>query len=202
MYSPKVFEMNNKAELFAFIEQWSFADLVTTCDGELFVNHVPFILDQTNNKLYGHLAVNNPQVAMLEKTDDLVVVFNGVNCYISPSWYVSQEMVPTWNFEAVHVSGKARLVDDEGLLTILEKLTEKNEGQFEKPWTMNKVSDDKLSMMMKMIVGFEIDICSIKGKSKMSQNRSVEDRAGVIYGLKNQTDSMSLIVADKMILNL
>lgn len=202
MYSPKVFEMDNKVELFAFIEQWSFGDLITTCDGELFVNHVPFILDQTSNKLYGHFAINNPQVKMIEKTHDLIVVFNGVNCYISPSWYVSQEMVPTWNFEAVHVSGKARLVDDERLLTILEKLTEKHEGQFEKPWTMDKVSDAKLSMMMKMIVGFEIDICSIKGKSKMSQNRSVEDRAGVISGLKNQTDSMSLLIADKMALNL
>lgn len=202
MYSPKVFEMNNKAELFEFIDQWNFGNLITTCNGELFVNHVPFVIDKSQNKLYGHLAINNPQVSMLEKADNLVVAFNGVNCYISPSWYVSQEMVPTWNFEAIHVAGKARLVDDKGLLTILEKLTEKHEEQFETPWTMDKVSDAKLSKMMKMIVGFEIEISSIKGKSKMSQNRSIEDRTGVISGLRGQRDNMSVIIADKMELDL
>jgi transcriptional regulator len=198
MYIPKVFEIKNRVELFKFIEQWSFGNLVTTYGGELFVNHVPFVIDKSQNKLYGHLAIKNPQLALLEKADDLAVVFNGANCYISPSWYVSQEMVPTWNFETVHVSGKARLVDNNALLAILEKLTEKHERQFENLWKMDKLSDSKLSVMMKMIVGFEIDITSIEGKSKLSQNRSAEDRAGVISGLRTQNDSMSLSIADKM----
>lgn len=198
MYSPKVFEIENKAELFEFIEQWSFGNLVTTYEGELFVNHVPFIFDKSLNKLYGHLAFKNPQLSLLEKADDLAVIFSGVNSYISPSWYVSQEMVPTWNFETVHVSGRASLVDDDGLLIILEKLTEKHERQFENPWRMDKLSKSKLIAMMKMIVGFEIDIASIKGKSKLSQNRSIGDRRGVISGLRSQSGSMSRIIADKM----
>ncbi len=198
MYIPKVFEIVDKAELFEFIEQWSFGELVTTCNGELFVNHVPFVVDKNQNKLYGHLAVNNPQLSLLEKADDLIVVFNGVNSYISPSWYVSQEMVPTWNFEAVHISGQARLVDDNGLLTILEKLTEKYERPFETPWRMDNISKSRFSNMMKMIAGFEIDISSIKGKSKFSQNRSIEDRLGVISGLRAKNDSMSRIIADKI----
>ena len=202
MYCPKAFKIEDEAELFEFIEQWSFADLITTNDGELFVNHVPFVFDRSQKKLYGHLAVNNPQCALLEKADDLTVVFKGANIYISPSWYVSQDMVPTWNFEAVHISGKARLVDNNGLITILEKLTEKHEEPFENRWKMEKVSKPKLDIMLKMVVGFEIDISSIKGKSKLSQNRSVEDRVGVISGLKDQNDSMSLSVADKMELNL
>ena len=202
MYCPKAFKIEDEAELFEFIEQWSFADLITTNDGELFVNHVPFVFDRSQKKLYGHLAVNNPQCALLEKADDLTVVFKGANIYISPSWYVSQDMVPTWNFEAVHISGKARLVDNNGLITILEKLTEKHEEAFENRWKMEKVSLPKLDDMLKMIVGFEIDISSIKGKSKLSQNRSVEDRVGVISGLKDQNNSMSLSVADKMELNL
>ena len=202
MYCPKAFKIEDEAELFEFIEQWSFADLITTNDGELFVNHVPFVFDRSQKKLYGHLAVNNPQCALLEKADDLTVVFKGANIYISPSWYVSQDMVPTWNFEAVHISGKARLVDNNGLITILEKLTEKHEEPFENRWKMEKVSKPKLDIMLKMVVGFEIDISSIKGKSKLSQNRSVEDRVGVISRLKDQNDSMSLSVADKMELNL
>jgi transcriptional regulator len=202
MYIPKVFEIENKTELFEFIEQWSFGDLITACDGELFVNHVPFIVDKSQNKLYGHLAVNNPQLSLLEKANNLIVAFNGDNCYISPSWYVSQEMVPTWNFEAVHVSGKAQLVDNDELMTILEKLTENHEKHFDNPWKIDKLSNSKLSVMMKMIVGFEIDISSIKGKSKLSQNRSVEDRVAVISGLRTQGNSMSLSIADKMESNL
>lgn len=198
MYLPKIFEIENKSELFDFIEQWSFGDLVTTNDGELFINHVPFIMDKSQNKLYGHLAVNNPQIALLEKSDDLIVVFNGVNAYISPSWYASQEMVPTWNFEAVHVLGHAKLVNNDALLAILEKLTEKHERQFGSPWRMDMLPKSKLSIMMKMIVGFEIEMTSIKGKSKLSQNRSMEDRVAVISELRNQCDSMSQIIADKM----
>ena len=202
MYIPKAFEIENKTELFEFIEQWSFGDLITTHNGELFVNSVPFVVDKTLNKLYGHLAVNNPQLSLLEKANDLAVVFNGVNAYISPSWYVSQEMVPTWNFESVQVRGQAKQVSNDKLLVILEQLTEKHERQFEQPWKLDKVSEPKLNAMMEMIVGFEIDISCIKGKSKLSQNRSVDDRVGVISGLRNQNDNMSLSVADKMALNL
>lgn len=202
MYNPKVFKIEDEAELFEFIEQWSFADLITTNEGELFVNHVPFVFDKSQNKLYGHLAINNPQCTLLEKADDLTIVFKGANSYISPSWYVTQDMVPTWNFEAVHILGKARLVDNNRLISILEKLTEKHEEQFENRWKMDKVSKPKLDIMLKLIVGFEIEINSIKGKSKLSQNRSIEDRVSVISGLRDQRDNMALSIADKMELNL
>ena len=202
MYIPKVFEIENKTELFEFIEQWSFGELITTYNGELFVNSVPFVIDKEQNKLYGHLAVNNPQLSLLEKADDLAVIFNGANAYISPSWYVSQDMVPTWNFESVQVRGQAKQVSNDKLLVILEQLTEKHERQFEQPWKLDKVSEPILNRMMKMIAGFEIDIASIKGKFKLSQNRSVEDRVGVISGLRTQGNNMSLSVADKMALNL
>lgn len=198
MYIPKVFEIENKAELFAFIEQWSFGSLITTQKGELFVNQVPFVLDSSQNKLYGHLAVKNPQLALLEKADDLAIIFNGVNAYISPSWYISQEMVPTWNFESVQVSGRARILDKDELFTVLTKLTEKHESLFNKPWTMNKLSESRLNSMMKMITGFEIDISHIQGKSKLSQNRSIEDREAVVSGLRLQKDTMSQLVADKI----
>jgi len=202
MYIPKAFEVDNKTELFEFIEQWSFGNLITTYKGEIFVNAVPLVIDKEQNKLYGHLAVSNPQLSLLEKAEDLAVIFNGANAYISPSWYVSQEMVPTWNFESVQIKGRAKKVSKDRLLVILEQLTEKHERQFEQPWKLDKVSAPKFNAMVEMIVGFEIDISSIKGKSKLSQNRSVEDRVGVISGLRNQNERMSLSIADKMTLNL
>lgn len=198
MYLPKVFEIVNKTELFEFIEQWSFGNLVTTNSGELFVNCVPFVLDKTLNKIYGHLAANNPQLALLERADDLIVTFDGINCYVSPNWYISQEMVPTWNFETVQVSGKARLVNKDELMIILEKLTEKHERKFKSPWKLDKVSNVKLNKMLNMIVGFEIDIVDIKGKSKLSQNRSDGDREGVVSGLRRQKDCMAQLVSNKM----
>ncbi|MFK5950040.1 MAG: FMN-binding negative transcriptional regulator [Methylococcales bacterium] len=202
MYIPKAFEIENKIKLFEFIEQWNFGELITTYDGELFVNSIPFVINKKQKKLYGHLAVKNPQLVVLEKAEDLTVVFNGVNTYISPSWYVSQDMVPTWNFESVQIKGQAKRVSNEKLLMILQLLTEKHERQFEKPWKIDKVSEPKLNFMMKMIAGFEIDINSIKGKSKLSQNRSVEDRVGVISGLRIQGNHMSHSIADKMALNI
>ncbi|BCG64066.1 MAG: transcriptional regulator [Methyloprofundus sp.] len=202
MYIPEVFAIENKSELYEFISQWSFGDLITTCSGELFVNHVPFVVDKNRNKLYGHLAVNNPQLAMLESADDLLVAFKGANAYVSPSWYISQEMVPTWNFEVVQVSGKAKLVESDELLSILQQLTDQHERQFANSWCMDKVSEAKLARMLDMIVGFEIEISTIKGKSKLSQNRSVEDQIGVISGLQAQQDNMAQLVADKMELNL
>jgi transcriptional regulator len=198
MYIPKIFAIENNTELFEFIDQWSFANLITTNNGELFVNSMPFVIDKIQNKLFGHLAINNPQLALLEKADDLLVSFNGLNSYVSPNWYVSQEMVPSWNFEAVQVLGKAKLVDQNALMDILQKLTEKHERFLVEPWTINKVSDSRLNKMMNMIVGFEIEICSIKGKSKLSQNRSAEDREGVISGLRTQNGNMAQLVADKM----
>ncbi|MCK5829624.1 MAG: FMN-binding negative transcriptional regulator [Methylococcales bacterium] len=198
MYLPKVFEKEDKDELFEFIDQWNFGELITTFDKELFVNHVPFILDRKQNKLFGHLAVKNPQIRLLEKADDLIVVFKGADSYISPNWYDSEGMVPTWNFEVVHVYGKAKLVYGDELLTILEKLTEKHERQSEKPWKVTTIPEDRLNNLMKIIVGFEIDISRIRGKSKLSQNRSIEDRKGVITGLRAKHDRLSLIIADLM----
>ncbi len=198
MYTPDIFAIKDRNELFEFIEQWSFGDLVTTCDGELFINHVPFILDREQDKLYGHFSLQNPQCTLLEKADDLLIVFKGAHCYVSPSWYESKEMVPTWNFESVQVRGRAKLVTGDGLLAILEKLIERHEQQLESPWKIEKVSEAKLKVLMKAIIGFEIDISSIKGKSKLSQNRSNEDKAGVIKGLMTQNDYMASIIANKM----
>ncbi len=84
----------------------------------------------------------------------------------------------------------------------MEKLAEKHEAKFENRWKMDAVSKPKLDMMLKMIVGFEIEISRIKGKSKLSQNRSIEDRVGIIAGLRDQRDGMALSIADKIELNL
>lgn len=104
--------------------------------------------------------------------------------------------------EVVQVSGKAKLVGSDKLLSILQQLTDQHEKQFANPWSLDKVSEAKLARMLDMIVGFEIEISAIKGKSKLSQNRSLEDQVGVISGLHTQQDSMTQLVADKMQLNL
>ena len=126
------------------------------------------------------------------------MVFYGLHSYISPQWYESKGGVPTWNFETVQVKGKAHLVDNNGLITILEKLTAKHEKSFENPWTIEKLEPNRLEAMLKVITGFEINIEQIEGKKKFSQSRNANDRQGVINALKKQHDDMSFEMAAAM----
>lgn len=198
MYVPKPFVFENREALLNCIDQWSFGELITCTAGKLMVNHVPLLLDKEQQVLYGHFAKQNPQWALLESADDIRIVFSGPYAYISPSWYVSKEMVPTWNFQSIQVTGKAKLLTSNELLTVIDCLSQKHEAQFENPWLISKVPEHKIQAMLKAIVGFKIEIKEIKGKSKLSQNRNHADQQGVIEGLRSQSDSMSHIIAELM----
>ena len=186
MYLPDVYKIENDKKIQAFIEANSFADLVTFHNGELLSNKVPLLFDKPNNCLYGHFGKSNPQLKHLLSSNEVLVIFSGPHAYISPQWYKSQNMVPTWNFQTLQLRGKPRLVNEEKLLTILEKLTAFHESGLDNPWTMKQLAEKPQSVMLQMIVGFEIDINTIQFKEKMSQNRSEQDQASVIEALKEQ----------------
>lgn len=199
MYIPKPFKVEDKTALFEFVEKWSFGDLITTTQGAINISQVPFLIDQEQGVLYGHLAKQNGQLAELEVADDLTVIFKGPNAYISPTWYQSENMVPTWNFQSVQVRGKACLVGEKELLKIIDGLSQKREAQFDSPWTLDKVGESNLKAMMTVIVGFKISIDEIVGKFKLSQNRNKDDQLGVVTGLQCQSDEFSKLIADEML---
>ncbi|WP_444996967.1 FMN-binding negative transcriptional regulator [Aliikangiella sp. IMCC44359] len=198
MYCPSHFQLNDRNAQLAYIKQHSFGQLITTYQGQLEINQLPFLLDEAGEFLYAHVAKANTHWQCLCDADDLKVCFSGANAYISPNWYADKGNVPTWNFMSVQVSGHATLLNDCELLNLLNRLSEMHESQFETPWTIKKMDTKKLSAMLKAIVGFKISIESIEGKAKLSQNKSPTEIQSLIHGLEQQEDYNSNQVAQWM----
>src|SRR5258705_63406 len=130
MHLPRLFTVEDVPALHGFMEQFSFASLVTQHEGNLIASHIPFVLDRdagASGRLRGHVAVRNPQLAHLKSGSEALVMFQGPHAYISPSWYAAQENVPTWNYIAVHAYGRARMLDRAGLIILLKDLVHQNE---------------------------------------------------------------------------
>jgi len=159
-----------------------------TPDG-LIASHVPLLLDPDPapyGTLIGHLARPNPQAR--GAIGEALAIFQGLDAYITPSWYATKretgKVVPTWNYVAIHAAGPITFFDDpDRLLDVVTRLTEKQESGRAAPWAVSDAPADFVQGMLKGIVGFAIPLARLEGKWKMSQNRPAEDRAGVIAGL-------------------
>lgn len=178
MYIPECFGVDEKEEMYRFVADNAFGQIISTVNGRLFSTHMPFLLSADNDKVCGHFAKSNPQHRSLHEAD-VLITFQGPHEYISPSWYVSPG-VPTWNYQAVHINGRAHTFTDVDKLKVLVgSLTEKYESNFQKPWR-----PDFNEAMLNGIVGVEVDISDIQCKYKLNQNRSKEDRVSVINQLE------------------
>ena len=192
MYIPRHFEVTNKNEIFTFIESNGFGQLISQLNKQLFATHLPFLLSEDKTKLLGHIALSNPQHQELDG-QQVMVILAGPHDYISPSWYQSPG-VPTWNYQAVHIYGKCKLLKDrEQLNQIVHTLTRKYEAAFESPW-----QPEFKPAMLNAIVGIEITISDLQCKYKLSQNRTTEDRQQVIRQLE---ELGSKALADAMLKN-
>lgn len=171
-----------------------FATLVSIDEnGRPFLNHLPLLVETENEKitLIGHMAKANPQIRHFENGSQVQVAFHGPHTYITPSWYTDPMNVPTWNYAAVHASGKPTLIrDSKTLRSILERTVTEFEKWEKKPWKLD-LPDEFIGNLSKAIVGFTIEVTELEGKFKLSQNRAPEDRDGVLKGLASRTDEMS-----------
>ena len=118
-----------------------------------------------------------------------MVIFQGVQGYISPNWYPSKQEthrhVPTWNYEVVHAHGRLRVIEDEKFLrAIVGRLTQRHEATQARPWKMADAPRDYLDQMLKMIAGIEVEVTRLEGKRKLGQNRELRDRDGAIAALQ------------------
>lgn len=169
LYIPDHFKIDDADKTFSFLEQNNFGQFITVNEGMPSVTHTAFLFMPHSMKMYLHLARPNPQWQNLDNTDVLIIA-NGAHGYISPSWY-KDSGVPTWNYQAVHVHGKATAFSDlDRLETLVNELTQFSEENFEKPWQPNYPKS-----MLRGIVGIEIAVSDIQCKFKLSQNRSTED---------------------------
>jgi transcriptional regulator len=201
VYTPPLFKEDRVDVLHGAIRQARLATLVTQTAEGLIASHVPLLLDPNPapyGTLIGHLARPNPQAR--GATGEALVIFQGPEAYITPSWYETKrqtgKVVPTWNYVAIHAYGTAEFFNDKKRLRdVVTRLTERHESPRDAPWAVTDAPADFIDVMLKGIIGFIIPITRLEGKWKMSQNRPAEDRAGVLAGLNEEgrADVASLI---------
>ncbi len=183
MYIPAHFKINDETILYDVIKDNSFATLFSGHNGMPFATHLPLFMNEENTYLYGHFARPNPQWKEIEH-QTVLTVFHGPHCYISPSWYETNQAVPTWNYVTVHVYGEVELVDDENeVMKSLQDLVLKYEAP-DSSYRLENVDTELLAGLNKGIQGFRIKINRIEGKAKLSQNHSVERQERVIKELE------------------
>ena len=191
MYVPSAFVPADQAVLRTLMSDHGFATLVSPGADGLVASHVPVMYEPDpapNGRLVAHLARANPHTTALDNAE-VLAIFQGPHAYISPSWYATHPSVPTWNYAAVHVYGRARLVTEpKALRSIVERLVHKYESGRPQPWSMAGVPERYTAGMLNAIVGVEVDIARIEGKHKLSQNRDAEDRRRVIAALEASAD--------------
>lgn len=206
MYTPSYFKDEDLASLQEQIEATRLATLVTFDETGLQASHIPLLLEPTQGPqgtLYGHLAKANPQWKALETGAEALLIFQGADAYISPSFYAAKaehgKVVPTWNYLAVHAYGRADVfTDPERLLRIVTGLTDKHEAGRAEPWAVSDAPADYIEKMLNGIVGFAIPIERLEGKRKLNQNRSAADIAGVSNGLALSQDPSDQKIAQLM----
>ena len=194
MYLPVHFNETNLDVLHKFITLNPFGLLITHGDNGLDANHIPFEFDAkigAHGLLRGHIARANPLWKDVHNGEDVLVVFRGDQAFISPNWYPSKhefhKQVPTWNYMVAHAHGRITIHDDERYVRgVVARLAHHHEESQPIPWKMTDSSPDFISMMLKAIVGIEIQITHLVGKFKLSQNRENRDILGAGTALKEQ----------------
>jgi transcriptional regulator len=203
MYIPPAFQENDTATLHAVIRAARLSTFITATAEGLIGTPLPMILDETegpHGTLYGHVARANPQWK-LAPVGNAMAVFMGPDAYVTPSWYATKretgKVVPTWNYIAVHVYGPVEFFEDASRLRdIVTRLTNLHETPRAEPWAVTDAPEEFIKSQLRGIVGLRMPITRIDGKRKMSQNRSAEDRAGVVDGLAASDDATDRAVAD------
>ena len=195
MYQPPHHREDRLEVQHALIRAHPFGLLVTLGADGLVANSIPFILEQREpfGVLKGHVARANSQWRDFRSDMEALVVFQGVEGYITPSWYATKretgKVVPTWNYAIVQARGPLRLVEDRGWLADqIAALTTLLELNREAPWSVADAPAPFVEAQLKGIVGMEIPIARIEGKWKLSQNRPEADRKGVVEGLRAAGD--------------
>lgn len=180
MYIPEEFIESDKERIISIANQYAFGVLVSINEGMPFANHLPLMLEENEAfKIYGHMAKSNDQWTHFHDGKDVLVIYQGPHAYISPSNYEGRG-VPTWNYSAVHMYGKASVVsENERIAKIVEALSYKYEKNKESPWQPSYHTE-----ALDAIVGFEILVDRIEAKSKLSQNRPEEDRRKIISDMR------------------
>ena len=200
MYNPAHFAVSDLPTLHAAIERYSFALLISQAGGEMTASHLPLLLQREsgpNGTLLGHMARANPQwrEAVGQR---VLVVFSGPHIYVSPSLYEAKEVVPTWNYVAVHAYGTLELIEDAAQTEdLLRRTIDRYESGRPQPWKLDE-SEELVARLVRQIVAFRIPIERLEGKWKLNQNHPHQRRAKVAAALAACGDENSREIAELM----
>ncbi len=208
MYVPEAFAERDLGAIHSIVETASIASLVSVVDGSLAATTLPLLYDDADgtHRLLGHLARKNPQ-ATVAGPHEALVIFAGADGYVSPSMYPSKhdhgKVVPTWNYESVHVWGPLILHDDPTWTRdLVTRLTDHHESRLDgAAWAVSDAPSGFIEAQLRGIIGVEIPIDRVVGKRRLSQNRSDEDRSGVERGFAERAangDAGAAAVARRM----
>jgi transcriptional regulator len=194
MYLPSQFAETRPAQLHRVIQEHSLGMLVTHTAAGLDANHLPFLLDAdhgTCGVLVAHVARKNTVWQEVADGDEVLVVFRGVQGYISPNWYPGKQdthrRVPTWNYEVVHAHGTIHVHDDATYVRgVVARLTRQHEASEPRPWKMGDAPSDYIADHLSHIVGIEIRLTHLEGKRKLNQHHETRDREGAIHDLEDR----------------
>ena len=194
MYIPEHFLIKNLEVIHQIIQTNPLGVLVNMTPEGLDANHIPFELDAGRGVLTAHVARANPVWQECKDGAEVLVIFRGNESYISPNWYPSKHethrLVPTWNYEVVHVHGRLTVQDQEKFVRgVVGRLTRRHEATEPKPWKMGDSAPEYIDGMLKAIVGVEIAITRLEGKAKLSQNREDRDRLNAAEVLSTQGEA-------------
>jgi transcriptional regulator len=203
MYLPAHFAETRAEVMQELIRVHPLGTLVTFGPGGLNANHVPFEFDPLPapfGTLRAHVARANPVWQDFSKDVEPLVIFQGPQIYITPSWYQTKKetgkVVPTFNYIVVHAYGAMRAIEDTTWLrNFVGKLTDRFEAPRDAPWAITDAPEDFIAMQLRAIVGIEIRLTRLIGKWKASQNRPAADREGVVAGLRESDDAVAQAMA-------
>jgi transcriptional regulator len=201
MYMPKHFASEDIAIANDVMDQNAFA-IFLTHGNDLEISHIPIIRIEDGTeygKLIGHVAKPNPQGNHFNGSLAATAIFSGPHAYVSPTWYTTPEMVPTWNYAAIHAHGKPTVVEDlSSVRAIMDELVSRFESDKTGNWSTAQLSEKRMIGQMKGIVAFEMPIERLEIKLKMSQNRSDADANGVIAALSESSRETDRATAQMM----
>jgi len=197
VYIPRAFERTDPDELCAFAAAHPFAVLVSAHNGEPFATHLPLLVERDTGALVGHMARANPHWTELDGKP-VLAIFSGPHAYVSPTWYEAENVVPTWNYVAVHATGTFRVLADEAdAVRVLLATVRAYEGSGEGAWAPD-AEGAFFRGLVNGIVAFRVEAARWEGKWKLSQNQPPERREKVRAALAASTSAEARAVARLM----
>ncbi|OED44799.1 hypothetical protein AB833_00220 [Chromatiales bacterium (ex Bugula neritina AB1)] len=206
MHIPSKFKETNLDTLHKFIQDYPLGTLITSIENLIDADHIPFYLKTQENgqvTLQSHIAKANPLWKTCSEGQEILLIFNGPNTYISPNFYPSKKeagkAVPTWNYSVVHVRGRIHFKHDSSwIFQLLNDISDVHELSQNIPWSVSDAPEDFTKKLVSAVVGFEVIIENMVGNFKLSQNKTESDYSGVINGLTHSESSADISVAKQM----